>query len=815
MGTRDHHHLTASTSRRASSRALVAATVVAASAWWRGWWSSRTGVVSALVAPPSASRRRAAVVPLGALDRLVAELGGHDRDEGGDPRVVFVGGKGGVGKTTVSSALAVMLASDVERDQRVLVVSTDPAHSLGDALDCDLRTAGGGVVPMTDPLTGGRLFACEVDPSAALDEFRAALEAFDVGSLADALGVSPAALEGLGLREFSDVLRNPPPGLDELVALAEVLGDDDDSNSRNFDAIVVDTAPTGHTLRLLELPTFLDGLLGRLLRLRQTLGGLASTLQSLFGDPDAAQRRRRTIDDAVDRLESFRTKMTDMQRRLRNASKTSFVVVTVPTKMAVAESRRLLTELGDQGVAVTDVVVNQCVVGATKEGGGDDSSSSSEALSKYYERRKAGQTRWINELTDAVAEVSRSEEYRSNGRVPGDIHVTRVPYLDAELVGVPALGYLARSCLAESPGLARLLADDDDDDDVEGARFVVCGGKGGVGKTTTSSALAVAMAAAGHRVALVSTDPAHSLGDALDVDLRDGASVDVPLVGVATTSDGGSLTATEVDPAAAAARFRATVDDLARKTTSSSSEGVVGAALGDLGAIFDTLPPGADEVVALAGVVKLLDGGNYDRVVLDTAPTGHTLRMLDTPGFVAGLINKVLDVSRRINANPVARAMIASGGGGGVDLEETGTAARAALASFQLQMYDLEDVLSDADRTEFLVVSIPTELAVRESVRLLNDLTFDAPDAPVKVRNVVMNQVLPDDDENDENVRTFLERVERGQAASIRELTEAIERTEPRPILTTVPYLDTEPRGVFGLKALSYELLDGDDKDDE
>ena len=122
---------------------------------------------------------------------------------------------------------------------------------------------------MTDPLTGGRLFACEIDPSVALEEFRSNLEAFDVTKLADALGVSPDLLEGLGLREFSNVVRNPPPGLDELVALAGVLGDE----SKDYDVVIVDTAPTGHTLRLLQLPTFLDGLLGKLLQLRKKLSG--------------------------------------------------------------------------------------------------------------------------------------------------------------------------------------------------------------------------------------------------------------------------------------------------------------------------------------------------------------------------------------------------------------------------------------------------------------------------------------------------------------------------------------------------------------
>ena len=119
-------------------------------------------------------------------------------------------------------------------------------------------------------------------------------------------------------------------------------------------------------------------------------------------------------------------------------------------------------------------------------------------------------------------------------------------------------------------------------------------------------------------------------------------------------------------------------------------------------------------------------------------------------------------------------------------------------------MYDdLEDLYStsNADQTEFLIMTVPTELAVRESVRLFNDLTFEVPDMPIKVRNIVANQVLKDDSSD---VGVFLNRVDEVQKSSIRELRE--DATD-ESIEITIPYLDTEPRGVFGLKALSAELL--------
>lgn len=556
------------------------------------------------------------------------------------PRTIFVGGKGGgtspqndrpklenrtslfkmhvfmrvltfsvfyhlfiVGKTTVSSSLAVQLAA-TNFDAKVLIVSTDPAHSLGDALDVDLRSGHGEPVVMTDPLTGGRLEACELDAGASLEDFRQNVAAFDIDRLADSLGVSPSLLESLGLSEFSGLLNNPPPGLDELVALSKVLDQDETSG---YDVIIVDTAPTGHTLRLLQLPKFLDGLLGKLIKLRLKLSGLAATLQSFLGS-EQAQQRKAAIDTAAERLERFREQMARLQSRLRNPDDTSFVVVTVPTKLGVAESQRLVQELGQQGVRVTDIVANQCV-------GGLDLGNT-EALEKYYERRRQGQGKWLDRLTQAVEEVSQSEEYQSNGP-PTTIHVNQVPFFDVELVGVPALAYVGAQVYQGNPNFEHLLQNDNSSE----PKVVICGGKGGVGKTTTSSSLAVTMAAQGHKVALISTDPAHSLGDAIDMDLRGGQLIDCPLIGVPPTD--GSLSVLEIDPTNALKQFKGIVDQLVGGQEMGSENAGMANTLRDLQEVFDTLPAGTDEVVALSKIVNLVKKGGFDRIVLDTAPTGE------------------------------------------------------------------------------------------------------------------------------------------------------------------------------------------------
>ena len=445
-----------------------------------------------------------------------------------------------------------------------------------------------------------------------------------------------------------------------------------------------------------------------------------------------------------------------------------------------------------------------------------DAVTSEDALANYYSRRRAGQSKWITKLKETADDVSSSQEYKSNGKDSNKpITITEFPFFDVELVGVPALGYVGSKHIVGNPNFDHLLSKDNNggDDDGDGQpKVVICGGKGGVGKTTTSAALAVTMAAQGHNVALISTDPAHSLGDAIDMNLQGGKLVDCPLIGVPTMNVGeaGSLSVLEVDPSAALGQFKGVVDQLiggGGDDGGSSQGSELKNTLRELEQVFDTLPAGTDEVVALAQVVNLVKKGGFDRIVLDTAPTGHTLRMLSTPAFIADLIDRLLMIAQKVNSNAAIKILISSAAKGNTEKMESAAAeAKSKLLSFQLQMYDLEDMFANPDQTEFLIVTVPTELAVRESVRLLNDLTFEAPDMPIKVRNIVVNQVLTEDGTD---VETFLSHVRDGQAASIQDLESAISRlnSADKPQITKVPYLDTEPRGVFGLKVLANELL--------
>jgi arsenite/tail-anchored protein-transporting ATPase len=304
------------------------------------------------------------------------------------------------------------------------------------------------------------------------------------------------------------------------------------------------------------------------------------------------------------------------------------------------------------------------------------------------------------------------------------------------------------------------------------------------------------MAAAGRKVVLISTDPAHSLGDAVDMKgIRN--LQECTLIGVPNDTGEGSLSVLEIDPTKSLHQFKGYMDQLVNSNADQINPGMRDT-LNEVKDIFDTLPAGTDEVVALARIVNLVKSGDYDRIVLDTAPTGHTLRMLTTPSFLADLIERMIRFSDKLNSNSVAKLLL---GQNREAVETAAAAAKSKMLSFQFQMYDLEDMFSDAENTEFLIVTVPTELAARESMRLLNDLTFNE-DAPIKVRNVVINQVLRS---SDEDAAVFLKTVEHRQKFALDDL-EAVAKTKGLQ-LTKVPYLDTEPRGVDGLAAVARELL--------
>lgn len=262
-------------------------------------------------------------------------MASHPRAPSG-PLYHFFSGKGGVGKTTLAAATAVHLA---RQGLRVLVTSTDPAHSLSDVFDVPIGHRGADLAP--------NLRGLEVDSSARWAESAAVAEggAAPEGQRRRRGRVERALTEAMQLM-------GEAPGVDEFISLELLL---ETMTSDAFDTVVFDTAPTGHTLRLLLLPEMLDGWLGRILTVRHHLSRVTRSLRRLMpgagsgvGDMDLGQG----LADVRERIATARSLLTDPERTL-------FALVTIPEAMSVLETERTMAQLAEHEIPLGVVIANQ------------------------------------------------------------------------------------------------------------------------------------------------------------------------------------------------------------------------------------------------------------------------------------------------------------------------------------------------------------------------------------------------------------------------------------------------------------------------
>jgi arsenite-transporting ATPase len=264
---------------------------------------------------------------------------------------VLYGGKGGVGKTTMAAATGLASARD---GTSTLVASTDPAHSLSDTLETDIPAE------PTRIREDVPLYAAEIDPDAAVGDgpFDAEGGLGGMGGLGQLLGGAQGGAgmggdAGFGDDGAADPLSGPMPGMDEAAAMRMLLQYMDDDR---FERVVVDTAPTGHTLRLLELPELMDSMLGRILTLKQRLSDMFDGLGGMFGGDDAAdQPHQQDLQD----VEVLRERIERLRAVLRDPARTDFRIVMVPEELSVMESQRLLDRLEHFAIPVGTVVVNR------------------------------------------------------------------------------------------------------------------------------------------------------------------------------------------------------------------------------------------------------------------------------------------------------------------------------------------------------------------------------------------------------------------------------------------------------------------------
>ncbi|KYQ92680.1 arsenite transport subunit A [Tieghemostelium lacteum] len=284
---------------------------------------------------------------------------------------IFVGGKGGVGKTTTSCSLAIQLA---KVKKSVLLISTDPAHNLSDAF--------GQKFSKHPQLVNGftNLSAMEIDPKPE----------------ANAPEVMNNNNSGLNLQELVSGI----PGIDEAMSFAEVMKL---VKSLEFSVVVFDTAPTGHTLRLLSIPSLMDKSFGKLMSMQQNFSGVFSAFSSVMG-PDIP-----SMDTIESTLNNSKKTIEEVNVQFKNPDLTTFVPVCIPEFLSVYETERLIQELTKLDIDVQNVIVNQIVYPEQDCG--------------LCNARKKMQKKYLDQIDDLYI----------------DFHITKLPLLKAEVRGVDSL----------------------------------------------------------------------------------------------------------------------------------------------------------------------------------------------------------------------------------------------------------------------------------------------------------------------------------------------------------------------------------------
>jgi len=582
--------------------------------------------------------------------------------------LLLFGGKGGSGKTTSACAAGLYLAQH-HPNKKILIVSTDPAHSVGDSFGYAI----GNTITAVKELNN--LWALEIDANVVGEDFKKEHEA----------AIKKIADRGtfFDRQDIADFYKLTIPGLDEIMAIIEISKLLKDGQ---YDLIVLDTAPTGHTLRLLSLPAEIE----KWIHLMNMMQSKHRFLVRHFAG-------RYKKDDADEFLETMSRDIKRVRLLLSNTQSTEFVPVTIPEPMSIDETERLLKRLKNYHIQVENIIVNQVAAKETE--------------CPFCKSRQKDQKQSLAWIEEEFSNYSLHKMPLFPYQVKG---IDRLKEYAQILFGKPyEYKPISRSFSLLEPhsvaGTQRL------DIIKKDFKFIIFGGKGGVGKTSLACATALRKAREdpNKKILIFSTDPAHSLSDSFTTPIGD---VLTPIMEI------NNLYGFEMNAPKLMEDWKKEHREDIKEIFYRFGKGVdVKFDREVMEELFTVTPPGLDELLALNKITDFVNDGRFDIYILDSAATGHLIRFLEMPQVIRDWLKTIFKLLLKykgvVRLNKMAEEM--------VDLSR--------------KVRKVQEILTDSNNTEFVAITISEDMGFAETEDLLAALAR----LKVPCRHLIVNMVIP------------------------------------------------------------------------
>jgi len=599
-------------------------------------------------------------------------------------KYIFFSGKGGVGKTTMACATAVHYAND---GKKTLIVTTDPASNLADVFETEI---GHKITPLLNNLWG-----MEIDPDKSTEEYRERI-------LSPMRAVMPESVMAFLEEQFNSPCTTEIASFDRFV---DFMVAEKEGKGEKYDVVIFDTAPTGHTIRLLELAVDWSK------HIEESAKGSGNTC---IGPVAAMQDNKVKYDEAT--------------RLLGDADRTTFMFVALPEETSVYETKRSSKELKEIGVKNVELIINGMLPQEVCE-------------NPFFKSRFEMQQKYIK-IIESDFPVKIRKMYQRDGEIKG---IQRLINIEKDLFANSG----KQTYSVGNGELTNVVFKDFTADSIDEiikpngkTKSIFFTGKGGVGKTVISVATAFKFASEGHKTLLLTTDPASHIGEVLEQNITDKIH---KVVGVE------NLWSVIVDQEKVTVEYK---QRIIQESRSKYSEDMMIAIKEELES------PCTEEMAAFDKFMGYVENDDYDFVVFDTAPTGHTLRLLELP----------FDYSDQVSL------MVA-----------TNQKSQDAKSVTQKRFDNVIARMKNPEQSIFSFVVYPESTPVVEAYRAMLDLK----ESGIQTQFVVANQVL----EPEYCINEYFVKRKKMQEKYLREIKERFQLP-----VTVMPLLDSEIKGMDMIK---------------